>query len=441
MKILFLCHAHPTLQAGGTEIFALDLFRDLLTRPGITGLFAAGTSATQRPPSPGTAVQVPEGGGANEVLLWTAGFDPFFLSQTDLHGVIPALSALLEDLQPDIVHIHHLMTLGVEVVGLLRRMVPRARIVMTLHDYYAICAHDGQMVTVSGALCHAASPDSCRTCFPDRKLSDFRLRALHLGAALRQVDQFIAPSQFLHDRFTTGPFLEWGIPPERIVVLRNGIAALPVAAHRASHDGRRDRFGFFGHINRFKGATIALDASARLSGAGVAHSLSLHGGTAHQTQAVQEAFATALAAAPDARHAGPYNRADLVRRMAGVDWVVVPSVWWENAPLVIAEAHRQRRPVICADVGGMAEMVRDGIDGLHAPLGDAAGFAEIMRCAIENPSLWQRLVDCITPPPTVRDSADTHLALYQDLLNPPLRPPLASRGPVSVAEMLRGLCA
>jgi len=441
MKILFLCHAHPTLQAGGTEIFALDLFRDLLSRPGISGVFAAGTSATQRPPSPGTALQVPEGGGGHEVLLWTAGFDPFFLSQTDLYGVIPALSTLLEDLQPDIIHIHHLMTLGVETVGLLRRIVPRARIVMTLHDYYAICPNDGQMVTVAGALCHAASPDACRSCFPDRKLSDFRLRSLHLGAALRQVDQFIAPSQFLRDRFVTGPFLEWGIPPERIVVLRNGIAPLPIAAHRVSQDGRRDRFGFFGHINRFKGATVALDASGRLSRAGVAHSLSLHGGTAYQTPAVQEAFATALAAAPDARHAGPYSRADLVRRMAGVDWVIVPSIWWENAPLVIAEAHRQRRPVICADVGGMAEMVRDGIDGLHAPLGDAAGFAEIMRSAIENPLLWQRLVDGIAPPPTVHAAANDHLALYRDLLSPTLLSPPASRVPVSVAEMLRGLCA
>ena len=67
--------------------------------------------------------------------------------------------------------------------------------------------------------------------------------------------------------------------------------------------------------------------------------------------------------------------------MAEVDWVVVPSIWWENAPLVIQEAFRHRRPVICGDIGGMAEMVRDGVDGLHAPVerprrpgaGDAPG--------------------------------------------------------------------
>jgi glycosyltransferase involved in cell wall biosynthesis len=435
VKILFLCHAHPSLQAGGTEIFALDLFRQLRARPGITGAFAAGTSAAQRPASPGTPFQAPSAAsGANvadEMLLWTAGFDPFFISQTDLHGVVPPLSALLAEMQPDIVHIHHLMTLGVEILALIRRLVPRARIVMTLHDYYAICPHDGQMMTAAGALCHTASPDACRGCFPDRSLSDFRLRDLHMGAALRQVDRFIAPGDFLRERFLAGPFAAWGIGPERILTLRNGTADFAVAPHRVSPDGKRDRFGFFGHINRFKGATVVLDASARLSRAGVGHSLSLHGGTAFQTPAVIDAFNAALAAAPDARHAGPYARADLVRRMAGVDWVLVPSVWWENAPLVIAEAQRQRRPVICSDVGGMAEMVRDGVDGLHAAIGDGAAFAQAMRAGIEQPALWDQLVAGIERPTSMTESAEAHLALYTELLS----------APQDLARVLRGLAA
>ena len=46
--------------------------------------------------------------------------------------------------------------------------------------------------------------------------------------------------------------------------------------------------------------------------------------------------------------------------MASVDWVVVPSIWWENSPLVIQEAFGYGRPVICSDIGGMAEKVTDG---------------------------------------------------------------------------------
>lgn len=413
MRLLFLCHAHPDLQAGGTEIFSHGLFRALRRRPGFRGAYLAGTSAGQRPPSPGTPFQAIEG-AADELLLWTGGFDPFFLSQTDLHGVMPSLAAFLAEQRPDIVHVHHLMTLGVEVVALIRRVVPRARIVMTLHDYYALCANDGQMVTTSGALCRAASSDACQRCFPDRSATDTRLRQLAVQGALRGMDQLVSPSSFLRDRLVAH-----GVPGERITVLPNGIARDAPAPHRplaAAGLGRRDRFGFFGHINRFKGATLALQASAGLSRAGVAHAMALHGGTAHQAPDVLAGFSEALRCAPDARHGGAYQRADLPRLMAAVDWVVVPSLWWENAPLVIQEAFLHRRPVICADIGGMAEMVRDGVDGLHFPVGDPAALTDAMHRAADEPGLWQRLVDAIEAPSSIEDAADAHEALYRDVL-------------------------
>ncbi len=428
MRILFLCHAHPSLQAGGTEIFSHGLFR-ALRRVGFEGAYLAGTSAGQRPPSPGTPFQAVEG-TTDELLLWTAGFDPFFLSQTDLHGVMPSLAAFLQELRPDIVHIHHLLTLGTEVVALIRRVVPRARIVMTLHDYYALCANDGQMVTTSGALCRTASPDACGRCHPARSTTDARLRQLAVQGALEGIDQLVSPSRFLRDRLVAH-----GVPGEKITVLPNGIAAEPPAPHRP--DGRRDRFGFFGHVNRFKGATLALQASARLFRAGVAHAMTLHGGTAHQAPDVLDGFRDALLAAPDARHLGAYHRADLPRLMAAVDWVVVPSVWWENAPLVIQEAFLHRRPVICADIGGMAEMVRDGVDGLHFPVGDPAALADTLKRATEEPGLWQRLVDAIAPPPSMEDAADAHEALYRAVLaRQPLR---ATRRQPSVSRMSPGV--
>lgn len=422
MRILFLCHAHPNLQAGGTEIFSHGLFR-ALRRAGCEGAYLAGTSAGQRPPSPGTPFQAVEG-TTDELLLWTAGFDPYFLSQTDLHGVMPSLAAFLQEMRPDIVHIHHLLTLGTEIVALIRRVVPRTRIVMTLHDYYAVCANDGQMVTTSGALCRTATPDACHRCHPARSTTDARLRQLAIQGALQEVDRLLSPSRFLRDRLVAH-----GVSGEKITVLPNGIAAETPAAHRPAAENRRDRFGFFGHVNRFKGATLALQASSRLSRAGVAHAMTLHGGTAHQAPDVLDAFRDALLAAPDARHLGAYHRADLPRLMAAVDWVVVPSLWWENAPLVIQEAFLHRRPVICADIGGMAEMVRDGVDGLHFPVGDPAGLADALRCAADEPGLWQRLVDAIVPPPSMEDAADAHEALYRAVLAQPLRAARRQPGP------------
>ena len=158
---------------------------------------------------------------------------------------------------------------------------------------------------------------------------------------------------------------------------------------------------------------MALEAAARASAQGVAHGLAVHGGTAWQDDAFLAAFAAGLAAAPEARHHGAYVPSEQAGRMAAADWVVVPSVWFENAPLVILEAFRHRRPLICGGIGGMAELVTDGVDGLHAPVGDPAGLAAVLRRAAEEPGLWDRLVAGIRPPPDLDDVARRHLALYR----------------------------
>lgn len=420
MRILFLCHGHPALQAGGTEIAAHALFRALRARPGIDGLFVAGVSALHRPASPGTPFQAASA-EPDELLMRTEAFDRFMLSQTDLHGVAPELAWLVEELRPDVVHVHHPLLIGVEALHLLRRTWPRTRIVMTLHDYYAICAHEGLMRTTDGRLCGAASPDACRRCLPQRSATEFRLRELHIRAMYRLVDRFISPSRFLRDRY-----IAWGLGPDDIVHIPNGLPPAEPAPHRVPQGvERRDRFAFFGHINEPKGAMVALAASALLSRHGVAHRLALHGGAAYQTEAFLASFRDALGAAPDARHHGGYQRSEIPALIGEADWVVVPSVWWENAPLVIQEAFQHRRPVIASGIGGMAEMVRDGIDGLHVRPDDPASLAAAMARAAEEPSLWPALVAKLRAPPGIEEAADAHLALYGALgaAVPGVRPP------------------
>ncbi|MCU0985649.1 MAG: glycosyltransferase family 4 protein [Acetobacteraceae bacterium] len=407
MNILFLCHGHPALQTGGTEIAAHALFRTLKAE-GAQGLFVAGVSALHRPASPGTPFQA-VGEAADEVLMRTEAFDRFFLSQTDLHGIGLEFARLLEEQRPDIVHIHHLLLIGVETIHLIRRILPDAKIVMTLHDYYGICAHEGLMRTTDGRLCQAASVDACRRCLPDRSAMELRMRELHIRAMFRLVDHFIAPSRFLADRY-----IAWGLPAEAISVLPNGLAEVPPAPHRVGAK-RRDRFAFFGHINAFKGSTVALAASAQLSREGVAHGLSLHGGTDYQTPEFIARFEALLAGAPDARHHGAYARGSLPQLIAGADWVVMPSVWWENAPLVIQEAFLHRRPVIASAIGGMAEMVKDGVNGLLVPPDDPAALAAAMRRAATEPGLWRTLKAGIGKPVTIGQAARAHLALYRRL--------------------------
>lgn len=362
MRILFLCHGHPLWQASGTEIAARALFRGMRRRPGIEGLSVAGVSALHRPASPGTPFQAVDS-VPDELLMCTEGVDRFLSSQIDQHGIAPEFERLLHDLRPDVVHMHHPLLIGVEVLHRLRRCLPEAKIVLTLHDYFAICANEGLLRTTAGRLCEEASPAACRRCFPERSATEFRPRDLHIRSLYGLVDRFIAPSRFLRDRY-----LAWGLAPEAIAVLPNGPPPAEPAPHRppGAGEARRDRFAFFGHINPWKGAPVLVAASALLSRRGVAHRLTSHGGTDWQTESFLAALRDGLAAAPAARHRGLYRREELPRLTVKADWVVVPSVWWENALLVIQEAFQHRRPVIVSGIGGMAEAVREGVDGLHA---------------------------------------------------------------------------
>lgn len=411
MRLLVLSHNHPDLQPGGTEVMARGLFRELVDRHGVEGLFLAAVTGTHRERRPGTMLQAVNDRAADEMLVWLGHFDRFFLSQPDTYG-LATLANVVEELDPDVIHVHHPLLFGVETLDLLRRAAPRARRIFTAHDFFPLCPQEGQLLTTEGRLCQGPSLDACQRCFPNRPAADFVMRDLQMRDSLGDFDRILVPSAFARDRYIAA-----GWPAERFDVVPNGVPPVPQPApHREARHGRRDRFGFFGHINRFKGSLVLLGASARLTEVGVDHRISLNGGSAYQSDAFMEEFRSALSAAPATRHQGLYTAAELPGLMAEVDWVVVPSVWWENAPLVVLEAFRHNRPVICGGVGGMAELVRHGVDGLHAPVGDPGGLARVMRKAIETEGLWETLVAGIRQPPTMAEIAERHLKHYQDAL-------------------------
>src|SRR6476469_2964242 len=102
--------------------------------------------------------------------------------------------------------------------------------------------------------------------------------------------------------------------------------------------------------------------------------------------------------------------------MANVNWVIVPSIWWEYSPLVIQEAFHFRRPVICSDIGGMAEKVRAGVDGLHFRANDPDSLARTMRKAMDTPGLWDRLRGQIKPVYHMDEHLVVLRGIYESLL-------------------------
>jgi glycosyltransferase involved in cell wall biosynthesis len=159
---------------------------------------------------------------------------------------------------------------------------------------------------------------------------------------------------------------------------------------------------------------IAIEAARRLSDRiGEPISLTLHGASDFQTDAFKAELAKATENAPFLNLRGRYGRDEMAMLMADADWVIMPSIWWENAPLTIGEAQFHGRPVIASGIGGMAELVSDGVNGLHVRPNDPADLAAVMRRCAEEPDLWRRLAGGIAPPPTVDQVASRHIALFQ----------------------------
>lgn len=406
LQILQIAHDHPAYTSGGTEFLSHDLATALDGTDGVRARFLSATTSLQRPEdAPGSL-----GLEGRDHLLRTGRYDRFSMLRQDGTGWIESLARLLDSFRPDIVHLHGLDRIGAEILAVLRRLVPKARIVLTLHDYQLICPNDGLMLTVpDGARCRKAGPEQCRSCYPAMTAGAHLLRKAHLTALLSVVDTFVAPSRFLAARFA-----EWGIDAARITYLPNQV---PSATHPPRERRTRpDRFAYFGNIAPHKGILSLLDA-ARLAGTDIR--LDVHGGLGYAEEGFRSAFAEALAAAPNATHHGPYARADLPGLMQQADWLVLPSIWWENSPLVLLEARAAGLPVICSGIGGMAEMVEHGLTGRHVPPGHAGALAEVMRLAARDKAGWARMSAAQRdrqPAGAYRDFVKAHLDLYHGLM-------------------------
>jgi glycosyltransferase involved in cell wall biosynthesis len=408
MRILVASHSHPAVSNGGAEIAAFQLFRALQASADCRAWFL-GCDPTAAAERGGAVLTQPYSG--DEYVYATGAFDWFKFSNPDPR-LRAELERLVDELAPDVIHFHHYINLGLEALLYVRQARPHCKIVLTLHEYLAICHHFGQMVTRQHHnLCHQSSPALCQRCFPDIPRSDFFLRKRYIERFFDLVDVFVAPSAFLAARY-----IAWGLPAQKVVVLENLMppATLPVAPLQVPQDGAL-RFGFFGQISGLKGIDVVFDAAATLQKQGVtAVNIDVFGDYRGQPPDFQAAFLRRLdTAGLNIRFHGPYDRDQVDRLMQSVHAVLAPSVWWENSPVVIQEALRNRRPVICSDIGGMAEKVRDGIDGIHFPAGNALALAALLHRLVENRAELAALADRMSGTPSPDAGADAFIRLYR----------------------------
>lgn len=391
-RVLYVCHNHPAIRPGGAETYALELYEAMRDRgPYVPTLLARSGrpySATDGPT--GIAPLDGVGGDPDQYLLNTelGGWDWFLGISRDKALVTVHLRDFLASVRPDVVHFQHTLFIGYDAIRVVRDVLPHAGIVYTLHEFLPICHRRGQLLrTGTEEPCLQESPRRCHECFPGIAPEEFLLRKRFIQSHLSLVDRFVAPSAFLLERY-----VDWGLPREKLHLEEYGRrqVARPAPARAG---GRPNHIGFFGQLSAHKGVGVLMAAMHRLAGAGSAARLWLHGANLDlQPNDFQREFSAQLAACGDSvTFAGPYRPEQVPDLMANVDWVVVPSLWWENSPLVIQEAFLHGRPVICSHIGGMAEKIADGVNGLHFQTGDPASLAETIERAVNSPDLWDGL--------------------------------------------------
>ncbi|OYX78613.1 MAG: hypothetical protein B7Y82_00010 [Sphingomonadales bacterium 32-65-25] len=412
-RILSVAHGHPDFHKGGGELAAFNLYKAYADHPEVEASFFLGRHDRDQAAAGATGAIWPR--RENE-YLWDQGIADWFRMRTSnaecLNG---GFADLIRRLRPTVVHVHHYVHMGLEFLRVIKTVDPSIGIVMTLHEYIAICFNNGQMVKPgTNALCFRESLEDCHRCFPQRSVEDFWLRKHRYQGYFRLVDQFVAPSDFLARRY-----IEWGISPAKIVTIENGQTARdPLPPRPLRESGTRNRFGFFGQINPFKGVALLLEGLAGLRKSQRRDILvEIHGSNLEgQAPEFRERIANLrapLEAEGCLQWIGPYEPFQMAERMAAVDWVVIPSIWWENSPLVIQEAFTFGRPLIGSNIGGMAEKIRHGINGVHVPVGNARAWGETLHHLAGTTDEWERLRAGITPPITHAECAQAHLDLLR----------------------------
>ena len=411
MRVLITSHSHPQVQNGGSEVASHALFERLRACDGIEAWYLGCTRGTAYQRA-GQSITQPFG---ERDYLYTVGeFEDFKFANRDT-GFARDFRLLLRTLRPDIVHFHHYVNSGVEAFACVREQLPDAKIVLTLHELLAICHQQGQMVTrPDGNLCRRSGPIECSRCFPELQPSDFFLRAVYVRHFMGSVDRFVSPSHFLARRY-----VQWGLPEHRIDVIENvarGTAVMS-ATSRRPRDPAVLRVGFFGQISMLKGIEVVIEAAAMLELEDRTDILfSVHGDDSNQPASFRSTFRTQVAGfGGNIVFGGAYENGEVDALMADVDVVLVPSIWWENSPVVIQEALRNGRPVICSDIGGMAEKVVPGQTGLHFPVGNARALAGVLKALVADPELRQALLRGVAER-HLDDAFDAHLRLYRGLL-------------------------
>jgi glycosyltransferase involved in cell wall biosynthesis len=304
-------------------------------------------------------------------------------------GAARSVQRVAEEFQPDVAHIHNTWyAMSPAVVRVLGRS--RVPIVMTLHNYRLLCANG--LLFRDGAPCedcvgshpwHAVRHRCYRQSAVLSMPAAFTI-ALHdgLGTWVRGVDLFLALSEFSRQRFVQG-----GLPAERIRVKPNFV---PDPGPRTRPASESRTVLYVGRLSREKGIEVLIDAWRAHSGASLELLIVGDG----PLRADLEARASAAI-----RFEGRLEASDVRRHMLAARALVMPSVCYENQPMVVLEAMAAGLPILGSATGGLTELL--------APLG--------RECLVTSRAVpaWAEALRGLTDQRWVEQSSREARALYE----------------------------
>ena len=349
-------------------------------------------------------------------------------------GIEMIFREVFDEIDPDIVHVQHLLNLSLGIVAYAKSK--NVSVVYTLHDLWIECFQINR-INNCGKLCSGASMEKCISCynpaaFIKRKntldkifLKIFRLsgytkrradvqiqkRQQAMQKMISNVDLFISPSRYLRDEF-----VQFGISDDKIMYSRNGMRILGEVKKKCTRiHNEKMIFVFTSNIQNIKGVDVLIEACEILERRGVKKFSMEFYGQMKKNKEEDKEFLERVGKLENVTYKGKFKNTDINNILLRADYLILPSIWPENAPLVIDEAYLNNVPCIVSNIGGMAERVNDSVNGLHFEIGDAHDLADKMQKVIENPELKEKFIKNIPHVKSIEENAIELEKVYNDM--------------------------
>ncbi|MGD0336268.1 MAG: glycosyltransferase family 4 protein [Candidatus Omnitrophota bacterium] len=446
MKILQVVHSFLPYTRAGTEVYTHSLSKELSNRNELTVFFRINDRSKTE------FLLIPGFYDGLKTYALNRTFDSCnsFGEVYDNEKIDKVFANVLDEIKPDVVHIQHLLFLSLGIVReAKKRKIP---VVFTINDYWLFC-HKGQLLKEDYSICQCVDINHCRKClrsqlslsahaayfynrlrtrlpYPllqviknaylyfsgkiglspqdkDTMLKDRYARALEVA---NSVDIMISPSEFARK-----VFIACGVAEDKIIHSPYGLIRSDKAIS-ARKPAKAVTFGYLGTVLPMKGIEILLDAFRAIKHLDIRLLVfgKLHPYVGYE--GYSRLISKQVRQDKRVRLMGEFDNAQAPAVFSQFDCLVVPSIWPENAPLVIQEAFWAKTPVIASRIGGIPELIREDIDGLLFNPGDTQDLRAKMESFIEKPEIIERLRKNILPPKGMEEHAVEIENIYTELI-------------------------